>query len=367
MKTGLALAGGGSRGSYQLGVWKALKKLGISPDIITGTSVGALNGALMVQDSYDTAVELWENLNTTSVFDFPKEPNFFQYAKAFLKEGGACRKGLESLIRTHLSEEKIRASRISLGMVLAKKDDLSAHQVFTEDVPNGMLSDYLMATTACFPAAKCHTIAGVEYMDGGYCDNLPVGLAKSKGATKVIAVSLDQYNPKKPPFAKDSSVISVCPKWDLGNWLIFHKENTGRNIRLGYLDTLKAFGVYEGDAFTFEKNTFRELLNKRQIALSRWQHFLKANALLPNNSALEILKESAEITGKLLKLSPFFVYTADSFLKAIRRKQSCPKLVTTPSLFVLAKLFSEQPCKVLEFQTNYPKETAAGIFLSVFQ
>ena len=367
MKTGLALAGGGSRGSYQIGVWRALKKLGISPDVITGTSVGALNGALMVQDSYDTAVELWENLNTTSVFDFPKEPNFLEYAKAFLKDGGACRRGLETLIKTHLNEEKIRASRISLGMVLARRDDLSSHQVFTEDVPKGMLSDYLMATTACFPAAKCHTISGVQYMDGGYCDNLPVGLAKSKGVTQVIAVSLDQHNPKRPPFAKDSSVIAVCPKWDLGNWLVFHKENTGRNIRLGYLDTLKAFGIYEGDAFTFQNNTFEELLKRRQIALSHWHRFLKANALLPSGSAIEILKEAAEITGKLLKLSPFCVYTADSFLKAMKRKQSCPKSLKSPSPFVLAKLFLEKPCRVLEFQAKYPKETAAGIFLSVFQ
>ena len=50
MKRALVLSGGGGRGSYQIGVWKALRDLGIKFDIITGTSVGALNGALMVQD-----------------------------------------------------------------------------------------------------------------------------------------------------------------------------------------------------------------------------------------------------------------------------------------------------------------------------
>ena len=87
MKTGLVLGGGGSRGSYQIGVWKALREAGIVPDIITGTSVGALNGALMVQNSYEKAVALWETLTTTSVFDFPKEPNFLDYTKTFLKQG----------------------------------------------------------------------------------------------------------------------------------------------------------------------------------------------------------------------------------------------------------------------------------------
>ena len=42
----LVLSGGGAKGSYQLGVWKALRELNIKFDIITGTSVGALNGAL---------------------------------------------------------------------------------------------------------------------------------------------------------------------------------------------------------------------------------------------------------------------------------------------------------------------------------
>ena len=45
MKTGIALAGGGSKGSYQTGVWKALRELGIDYDIVTGTSIGAINGA----------------------------------------------------------------------------------------------------------------------------------------------------------------------------------------------------------------------------------------------------------------------------------------------------------------------------------
>ena len=48
MKTGIALAGGGSKGSYQTGAWKALRELGIDYDIVTGTSIGAINGALMV-------------------------------------------------------------------------------------------------------------------------------------------------------------------------------------------------------------------------------------------------------------------------------------------------------------------------------
>ena len=48
-KLAIVLAGGGSRGAYQIGVWKALREMGIEYHIVTGASVGALNGAMMVQ------------------------------------------------------------------------------------------------------------------------------------------------------------------------------------------------------------------------------------------------------------------------------------------------------------------------------
>ena len=47
-KTALVLGGGGSRGAYEAGVWQALTELGIEIDIVTGTSVGAINAALFV-------------------------------------------------------------------------------------------------------------------------------------------------------------------------------------------------------------------------------------------------------------------------------------------------------------------------------
>lgn len=55
---GLVLGGGGAKGSYEIGVWKALKELEIPLIAVTGTSVGALNGAMIVQDDYDKAFEL---------------------------------------------------------------------------------------------------------------------------------------------------------------------------------------------------------------------------------------------------------------------------------------------------------------------
>ena len=53
MKRALVFGGGGSKGAYELGVWKALDELGLSFDIVTGTSIGAMIGAMYVQKQYD--------------------------------------------------------------------------------------------------------------------------------------------------------------------------------------------------------------------------------------------------------------------------------------------------------------------------
>ena len=70
-KTALVLGGGGSRGAYELGVWQALREMGIGIDMVTGTSIGAINGAMVAQGAYETAVSLWNNIETAHVIDMP--------------------------------------------------------------------------------------------------------------------------------------------------------------------------------------------------------------------------------------------------------------------------------------------------------
>ena len=64
---GLVLAGGGTRGAYQVGVWKALQELGIKITAITGASIGALNGALFLQNDFNSLVKLYENIKLKNI------------------------------------------------------------------------------------------------------------------------------------------------------------------------------------------------------------------------------------------------------------------------------------------------------------
>lgn len=70
-KTALVLGGGGSKGAYEMGVWKALVEMDIPFQIVCGTSIGAINGAMVAQGSYVDAQKLWDTVETNQVFAVP--------------------------------------------------------------------------------------------------------------------------------------------------------------------------------------------------------------------------------------------------------------------------------------------------------
>ena len=75
MKQALVLSGGGARGAYQIGVWKALEELNIKCRIVTGTPIGSNNGALYPQGSLKEAEELWKNIDLETVFPITVDNN----------------------------------------------------------------------------------------------------------------------------------------------------------------------------------------------------------------------------------------------------------------------------------------------------
>ena len=125
------------------------------------------------------------------------------------------------------------------------------------DIPKGRLIQYIMASAACFPASKFQTIDNNKFIDGGYSDNIPVALAQNSGAEKIIAVNLDAVGIiKKKNFNDINDLILIEPRWDLGNFLVFDKENSERIITLGYLNTKKVMGFYEGNLYTFKQGEY---------------------------------------------------------------------------------------------------------------
>ena len=251
----LVLAGGGARGSYQVGVWRALMELDWHPQIITGTSVGGLNGAMFVLDLYETARDMWLTIRSRDVMELPEEnadlSALHQFLRRVVKEGGMDVTPLEEIVERVLDEDALRAAPIRFGIVTVEQRGLRPRELTLEDIPAGQVRDYLMASAACFPALRARQIDGVKFLDGGYSDNMPTGLAKTMGAEELVCVDLEGVGITRPNLTGLPTTM-IRSYWELGDILHFDPDTAKRNIELGYYDTLRAFGRIRGCAYAVD-------------------------------------------------------------------------------------------------------------------
>lgn len=332
----VVLSGGGAKGAYEIGVWKALRRLDIKYDIITGTSVGALNGVLMVQDDYYKALKLWYYMDYDKVIDIEikgkystkkgKEEILKKYAKGMIN-GGYELSGLEKVIDDALDEKKFMSSKIDYGLVTTSASSLKPKFVKKNDLKNGELKNYLLASSSCFPAFKPTKIGNNLYIDGGYCDNLPINLAIDLGADEVIAVDLGAIGLVKPVKNKNAKITYIRPKNNLGSFLAFEKEYSRIAISLGYNDTMKIYGMLDGDNYAFKKGSlkrnFQRISSKFYKLLDKYYYNplfkIKYNKLTGVNKEQEFNK-ILELTASAFSIMPSKIYRT-SLLNIIIKKE----------------------------------------------
>lgn len=306
-KTALVLGGGGSRGAYEIGVWQALKALGIRIDAVYGTSVGAINAAMVAQGDLDLTAELWKELETDMVFDMAPDSKPTDYVKEIVVNQGAGTGPLHGLLTKYVDEDKVRNSGIDFGITAVSVPEMEAHYMRLKDIPEGKLVDYVMASASAFPALHSYKIDGKDFIDGGYADVLPADMAIEDGATDVIAVDLSGYGiVKKEPLEKAENLIYIKSGEDLGFQFIFDKENTLRIMKLGYLDCLKAYGVIDGKYLSFAKGAFDKPTMKLADDLG-WIFRMDSMLIYTEPVFMERLKEMIEndeaSADKLTKLA----------------------------------------------------------------
>lgn len=251
MAKALVLAGGGARGSYQVGVWRALAELGWRPGIITGTSVGCLNGAMFALDMYEVARDMWLSISSDDVMVLPPQASAGErgaFLQAVVRGGGLDVAPLERIVEQVADEQALRAAPVRLGLVTVEMRTLRPRELAIDEIPAGRLKDYLLASAACFPAFRPRDIDGEAFIDGGYSDNMPVGLAARMGATELVTVDVDGVGVTRPDFT-GLPVIRIHSHWGLGDILRFEPAVARRNMALGYLDAYRAFGRLRGTAY----------------------------------------------------------------------------------------------------------------------
>ena len=250
----LVLAGGGAKGSYQVGVWQALQELGWTPDIITGASVGALNGCLFTMGKSKEAEDLWRRLEIHDVLEVPdslKPEELNNFFLDVVRSGGLNVEPLEAIVDTLLDEDAMRRAPIRYGLVTVQQLPLKALELTLEEIPHGMLAEYMLASAACFPAFRPREIEGRSFIDGGYRDNMPTALAQKMGAEELVCVDLEGVGITRPNRTGLPTTL-IRSYWELGDILHFEPATARRNIELGYHDTLRAFGRLRGCAYAVD-------------------------------------------------------------------------------------------------------------------
>ncbi|MDO4552848.1 MAG: patatin-like phospholipase family protein [Bacillota bacterium] len=349
-KNAVVLAGGGSRGAYQAGAWQALQELGYEYSIVTGASVGALNGAMMTMRDLENCVRMWGSITTDRILDFSFEGDLAieetrklalrGFMEKAVRDRAIDQSPLKVLLEQVIDVEKIYASDVDFGLTAATFPTLRPVALFKEQIPREHFIDYLMASSAFFPAMKPYRIEDEYYVDGGYYDNMPIQLALDRGAERVVAVSLKSYGMHPRVKNNGAEILEIKPKEDLGFMLFFHKTFAEPNIRRGYLDTMKAFGRYDGWFYTFEKGCFHErnggfedfCMKAGQQALPAgvvrdllFQHLARAmvRSMIRFTSAATVgrgwLYPAAEVAGRIFGVSPLDIYSREAFLDALRK------------------------------------------------
>lgn len=265
---GLVLEGGGTKGAYQIGAYRALRELGIEFKGVAGTSIGALNGAYIVQDNIDIMEEIWtkhnythfmnideETYNNVKNVDFtPKNMNMvISLINKARKNEGIDISPLRNLIESTLTEDTLRKSNKDFGLVTVMWDGkIIPRPMFLQDIPKGKLVDYLIASSS-LPIFKLDKLDDKLFLDGMFHNNLPVSLLKEKGYEDIVVIRLldDIFGKINLNNHQDINMKVIVPSEYLGGSLNMDPDNVRKNIRLGYLDAMKTFNRYEGLKYYF--------------------------------------------------------------------------------------------------------------------
>lgn len=158
-KTGLVLSGGGARGFAHLGVIQALSEAGIVPDVVSGTSAGAIVGVLYA-DGY-TPKEILALMNWPSRFDLMRP--------ALPREGLLQINGIIKMLKTNLRAKTFEELKIPL--YVSATDLNNGKSVYFSE---GDLFDPVIASASIPVLFQPVKIDNISYVDGGVLDNLPI-------------------------------------------------------------------------------------------------------------------------------------------------------------------------------------------------
>ena len=325
-KIGLVFSGGGGKGAYEIGVWKALKEFGIEKYIscVSGTSVGALNSALFIQGDYEKAEKTWSTiskdailkLDPESLVDKLKTPykrintiitnSLFRFAN----RGFISQKGLDTLIRKSIDFNIVSNSKVPAYVCAYNQTDRRVEYFKLNNASSEDIIKLLLASSALPYIFDAIEYQGKILVDGGLPfigDNSPILPLQNEGCDIIICVMLsrDQELLNKK-LNNQNHIWEIAPNDNQGGiidgLLDFDPENAKRRIQQGYFDTKRILqNIYE---FLLIEEKIIEKVEDIQEQAKSFQIDAQNNSLVANKlltrknntigtiSSLEILLQS---------------------------------------------------------------------------
>ncbi len=276
---GLALEGGGVRGSYQAGVYMAMYECGLKINGVSGTSIGAINGAVIASGHGEDLPKIWRGLSMAHVFGFSddfvnlllrKEINidFMKVTLAniikILSNKGIELKGLKEVIDKNLDVDELIKSDIEFGLCTVRFKDLKPLYLFKEDMKPDKIKDYILASSFLPFFKKEKLIDDSYYLDGGFYDLGPVNMLLNKGYETIYLVKVHGIGITRS-YPANANVIVIESKRNLGKVLDLNPDRIEENIKMGYYDTIRILKNYDGEKYVFKskKEEYYKFLNRK--------------------------------------------------------------------------------------------------------
>ena len=314
----VVLEGGGARGAYQVGVWKALEEAGIRYDAVAGSSVGALNGAMMAMRRLDRAEELWHNIRFSRVMNVDedvmrklftmrlKEINFRELARhalSILKGGGFDITPLRELLAEEVDEQAVRDSDVEFFIATFSISDMKELYLRAKDIEPGGLQDMLLAS-AYYPAFRNEPLGGKRYIDGGVQDVLPLAPLVERGYKDILAIRVFGFGvERRVEIPEDVHVVTIAPTRKLGSVMDFSTELSHEQFRLGYFDGLRALYGLAGQKYYVDATwTEAEAYDHLKALVERFElyHYAPRNLRQLNEDVLPRLARLVKAEGGYL-------------------------------------------------------------------
>lgn len=261
-KIGLVFTGGGGKGAYQIGVWRAFRKFGIDKHIaaVSGTSVGALNLVLFLQGDLRKAERIWLNISPEKILTSSQEKFTKKFEAIFphkidsslipklMSKGYFSHDGLLEIIQKEASLELVSKSDIPFYATCVNVATFKPVHFKLNGHPTKYIESVLLASSALPGVFDSVMIDGERYLDGGFSlfgksENIPVLPLYEEGCKTIIVVHLNKKNQINHSLYPKAKIIEIIPQQSQGGiidgTLDFTPSGSSRRIKQGYDDTIR--------------------------------------------------------------------------------------------------------------------------------